>query len=89
MIIRDVISQLLQYPMEAQLFVMQGDGLNPARAAEFTVSGPVILDGEAVNFDQPQVGFVICSEAEFAAAQQAQAEAEKAKEEAQPEEASA
>lgn len=87
MIIRDVISQLLQYPMEAQLFVMQGDGLNPARAADFTVSGPVILNGEEVTFDKPQVGFVICSEAEFAAAQQAQAEAEKAKEE--QEEASA
>ena len=76
MTIREVISQLLHYPMEAQLFVMQGDRLNPARATEFTVSGPVILNGEEVNFDQPQVGFAICSEAEFAAAQQAQAEAE-------------
>ena len=67
MIIRDVISQLLQYPMDAPLFVKQGDSLNHARAAEFIFSGE---EGDVR-------GFVICSEADYAANQQEQAEAAK------------
>lgn len=65
--IREVITELLRYPMDAPLFVLQGNAVNPARAAEFIFSGE---EGDVR-------GFVICSEAELAASQQAQAEAEK------------
>lgn len=65
--IREVINQLLQYPMDAPLHVLQGNALNHARAAQF------IFPGEEGDVR----GFVICSEAEFAASQQAQAEAAK------------
>lgn len=66
MTIREVITQLLQYPMDAPLFVKQGGTMFPAVPAQFTAHGEI-------NIEEPQTGFYICSELELAASQQSEA----------------